>query len=256
MTETFNYNSILTEHGIGVLQKVRQFENISKIKGRYQSHLRFYLQCKHKQLTPKGIKVKSQMHGPEARKIIEKAEKALINIRIGEVIRKNKTLEKKIQDVAENLRSILPNNTHSKIVEINENRKKREFEKSREKQKKKYFLLRDGNLNAYKNTVVQQENRTSFREDERSSQLELVNNIENSQQGGNEVTEITDGERETKTEGEEAVEESREETAEDSKENEERTEDEAREAADEAEIIAEIVVEIYDNYAFRNLCIA
>ena len=35
------------------------------------------------------------MTGNEARKIIEKAEKALLNIRIGEVVKRNKLLDKK-----------------------------------------------------------------------------------------------------------------------------------------------------------------
>ena len=78
MTETYNYNSIREEYGIDVLRKIREFEDISRTKGRYSSHPRFYLQCKHKELTPKGIRVRSQVDGPEAKKIIEKAEKALL----------------------------------------------------------------------------------------------------------------------------------------------------------------------------------
>ena len=74
MTETFNYYSIREEYGINVSRQIKEFEDISRTKGRYSSHLRFYLQCKHKELTPKGIRVRSQVNGPEAKKIIEKAE--------------------------------------------------------------------------------------------------------------------------------------------------------------------------------------
>ena len=81
MTETTKYTNIKQEYGVNVLDKIRKFERISKTKGRYQSHLRFYLQCKHEELTPKGIKIKSQMKNAEARHIIKKAEKALLNIR-------------------------------------------------------------------------------------------------------------------------------------------------------------------------------
>ena len=98
MTETFNYKQIKDEYGIEAIQKIRTFESISKKKGRYVSHLRFYMHCKHGDVVPKGIKIKAQMKGNEARKVIEKAERALLNIRIGEVARKNKILDKRKED--------------------------------------------------------------------------------------------------------------------------------------------------------------
>ena len=67
MTETFKYKSIQEEYGIDVLQQIRELEDVCRTKGRYASHLHFYLQCKRKELTPKGIKIKSQMKGAEAR---------------------------------------------------------------------------------------------------------------------------------------------------------------------------------------------
>ena len=79
MTETFNYRQFRSEYGDDALGLVRKFEKISRTKGRYQSHLRFYMQCKNQELVPKGIKIKAQMHNSEARKIVEKAEKALLN---------------------------------------------------------------------------------------------------------------------------------------------------------------------------------
>ena len=59
MTETINYNSIKTQHGVNVLQQVKKLETISKRTGRFASHLRFYLQCKHTDLKPKGIKLRT-----------------------------------------------------------------------------------------------------------------------------------------------------------------------------------------------------
>ena len=141
MTETFNYRQIKEEYGIDVLQQIRTFENISKKKGRYVGHLHFYLQCKHKELVPKGIKIKAQMNGYEARKILEKAEKALLNIRIGEVVRKNKVLDKKKIEVNEALKEKLPERLHNRLMEINEERQKSELEKCRTRQKRKYKNL-------------------------------------------------------------------------------------------------------------------
>ena len=143
MTETFNYKQIKDEYGIEAIQKIRTFESISKKKGRYVSHLRFYMHCKHGDVVPKGIKIKAQMKGNEARKIIEKAERALLNIRIGEVARKNKILDKRKEDAEKELERILPENIKSKIREINEERQERELKKSSEVQKKKYKRLID-----------------------------------------------------------------------------------------------------------------
>ncbi len=144
MTETFNYNYIRNEYGVNVLNEIRTFENISKTKGRYTSHLRFYLQCKHVEIVPKGIRIKSQMKSREAKEIVRKAEKALINTRIGEVIRKNKLLEKKKIHATEKLKQILPPNLHNTIVILNERRQLNELIKSSEIQIKKYRnLLRE-----------------------------------------------------------------------------------------------------------------
>ena len=94
-TETFNYKAIKEEHGIEVLQKVRKWENLSKSAGRYRSHQKFYLQCKHLDLTPTGIKLKTTVEGNDARNILRKAEKALLNVRISEIIKKRALLAKK-----------------------------------------------------------------------------------------------------------------------------------------------------------------
>ena len=115
MTETFTYNQIKEEYGINALQQIRTLENTSKKKGRYTGHLHFYLQCKHKELTPKGVKIKAQMTGNEARKIIEKAEKALLNVRIGEVVKKNHLLDKKKEQIIRTLSEKLPEGLHKTI---------------------------------------------------------------------------------------------------------------------------------------------
>ena len=123
--ETFNYNQIKEEYGVDVLQQIRIFENISRKKGRFSSHLHFYLQCKHKGLTPKGIKIKAQMTGNEARKVIEKAEKALLNVRISEVVKKNKLLDLKKNEAIRSLKEKLPERLHKELVEINEKKDKK-----------------------------------------------------------------------------------------------------------------------------------
>ena len=127
MTETLTYRQLKEQYGNDVLGMVRKFESISRTKGRFQSHLRFYMACKSQELVPKGIKMKSQMKNAEARKIVEKAEKALLNIRISEVVRKNKILKYREEKVIEELQRNIPNETVETLKKINEGRQKTEI---------------------------------------------------------------------------------------------------------------------------------
>ena len=143
-TETnINYRQLYEEYGNDVRKPLKELENTAKANGRHVSHLRFYLQCKHEGLVPKGLKIKAQVKGNEARKIIEKAEKALLNVRISEVIRKKNTLQRKKEKASEELRSRIPNDVHKKLIEINEQRQYNELKKSSERQKKKVKRLKD-----------------------------------------------------------------------------------------------------------------
>ena len=116
MTETFNYSSIRNEHGTNVLKQIRNLEHTSKTKGRFTSHLRFFMQCKHMELTPKCMKLKTTVPGNDARKIIKRTEKALLNIKISEVIKKKDLLQQKIQKTCDSLKEKLPRNLHGTIV--------------------------------------------------------------------------------------------------------------------------------------------
>ena len=67
-TETnINYKQLYEEYGNDVRKLSKELENTAKANGRHQSHLRFYLQCKHEGLVPKGLKIKAQVKGNEAR---------------------------------------------------------------------------------------------------------------------------------------------------------------------------------------------
>ena len=125
MTETFNYRQLKEEYGFSVLGLVRRYEDISRTKGRYQSHLRFYMQCKNQEMVPKGLKIKCQLQNAEARKIVEKAEKALLNIRISEVVKKNKILQYREEKAVEELNKEIPEGIVEKLKKINEVRRRR-----------------------------------------------------------------------------------------------------------------------------------
>ena len=134
MTKTSNCKQLKEGHGIDILRQIWMLENVSRSKGRYTSYLHFYMQCKHKDLTPKGIKIKSQMKNAEARQIIEKAEKALLNIRISEVVRKNNAIRKRETKLVEALQEPIPSGLKETLSELR---------RSSKSQKKKVRILKE-----------------------------------------------------------------------------------------------------------------
>ena len=141
MTETFSYNKIKEEYGVHALKLLKYYEKVCRAKGRYASHLRFYLQCKHNNITPKGLRIKSPLNNRETRNIIEKAQKAILNTRISEVAKKNEILERKKKEIEEDIGRMFPENITRVVKDINEKRLKAELERSTESQKRKYLNL-------------------------------------------------------------------------------------------------------------------
>ena len=188
-TETnLNYKRLYEEYGDDVRKLSKELENTMKANGRHQSHLRFYLQCKHEGLVPKGLKIKAQMKSNEARKIIVKAEKALLNVRISEVIRKKDTLERKKRRVSEELKRRIPTEIHTKLIEINERRQYKELKKSSERQKKKCKRLKD--IKEQRNeerTTEEERNEERTTEEERETSEESNETEINEQNATNEA---------------------------------------------------------------------
>ena len=172
MTETLSYRQFRNEYGNNVLGLVRKFEGISRTKGRYQSHLRFYMHCKNQDLIPKGIKIKSQMQNAEARKIVEKAEKALLNVRISEVVKKSKILKYREEKAIEDLKKEIPEETVEMLKKINEGREKTECEKSSVRQKIKFQNLKDRVENDNERRNVDREERRRKEREENARQTE------------------------------------------------------------------------------------
>ena len=96
------------------------------------------------ELIPKCLKLKTTVQGREARNIINRTEKALLNVSISEVIKKKEQIEKEKEKLIVDLRSKLPINTHQSIININKEREFSQLQKSSERQKRKYRILRFG----------------------------------------------------------------------------------------------------------------
>lgn len=140
----FKYKEIETEYGSNVLPKVREAEKLARSHGRHRSHLHFNLQCKHSNVIPKSLKIKSQTNTNEARNIIHRAELALLNLRISETVKKKANIKQKLDKVKNELQTILPPNISAEILKINSSREQNELSKSSRAQRKKFMRLKYG----------------------------------------------------------------------------------------------------------------
>ena len=78
------------------------------------------------------------------KRIIFRTEKALLNKRIADVIKKRKQLKSKHSQLKEEIRELLPPELLEEIIKVNLERQKKEEEKSRKKQRDEYHRLKYG----------------------------------------------------------------------------------------------------------------
>ena len=76
------------------------------------------------------------------RKIIFRTEKALLNKRIADIIKKREQLKNKHSQLKEEIKELLPPEMLEEIIKVNLERQKKEEEKSRKKQRDKYHHLK------------------------------------------------------------------------------------------------------------------
>ena len=140
----YNPNDIRQTYGQNSLNMIRKFEALSKQHGRHSSHLHFNMQMKHTNLIPKSLKIKAQTDSREAKAIITKAEKALLNIRIKESIKNKHSIQTQKLAIQEKIKTTFPDQIYQQIIEIGNKREYSELQKSRSKQKNKYYTIRYG----------------------------------------------------------------------------------------------------------------
>ena len=138
----YNYRELELNYGAELRRKVRHLENTSKKYGRFCSHLHFNLQCKRSEVTPRHIKIRGKWESEEERRIINQAEKALLNYKIRETVKKREYLRSAVEKLKCEIKSEIPSDIFEQVVQINDERKHREQLKSREKQRDKYYRLK------------------------------------------------------------------------------------------------------------------
>ncbi len=102
------HQRLLSDHGGMAENTFREWEKVERAIARYSNHLHFTLHCKHHNVFPVSLKIKSSMRGKEAKRIITNTQKALTSLRIKEIIYKRDVLKNKSAAINEKLFGLLP----------------------------------------------------------------------------------------------------------------------------------------------------
>ena len=124
MFNTNTYKSIhsrLHDFSKDCLNDARQLEKISRKLARTRNHLRYNLTCYNSHLTPTGLSIRSNVRGPKAQSIIQKAERALVNERIRQHNFTVDVLVSEREKLLDRLQSKLPSNEFQEVARFSQN---------------------------------------------------------------------------------------------------------------------------------------
>ena len=147
MTDWIKLRTMELKYGSAILADVRNLEKLSKKIGRYSSHLRFVLHCKHKDVIPKfaRISMKDTLHA--VREIKRKAERSILNVHVTENRKKKEKLKKIKQSLQMKIKTTLSEEDFNAVMCMHKHVEDREFNKTRDIQKKKFDKLKNGTAN-------------------------------------------------------------------------------------------------------------
>ena len=148
---------LIRDYDRTIITTFRESEKLHRSLAKFRNHLHFTLHCKHHGVFPTSLKIKTSMKGTTANNIINQAQRALMNERIKQINTHITCLEGKIQDLEERLSSsTLPDATLSEIKEWLNNTRRIEWDKVRQRHRKKFELL------ALKNNRRQQNDKSEI----------------------------------------------------------------------------------------------
>ncbi|XP_072041173.1 uncharacterized protein [Amphiura filiformis] len=116
---TKNIHSFVKDNfGRECLQDVRSYEKTARKIANYRNHLRFNLRCLHEHITPRSIKLKSNVSGHKADTILENAERKLLNERVRQVNFTIDVLNRKKDQLSEKLSGSLSSDAYNRVAEF------------------------------------------------------------------------------------------------------------------------------------------
>ena len=135
------YHWLLAKSNRDGLRAYRKVENINARIARWTNNRNFLIRCKKTGITPKGIRLISAIQGKKAEIVLQATEKKLLRIRLTQAVNTLKFLNEKYDRLIAILKTKLAADLTTRVDKQLEDRKKCIFDKTREKQVKKYNKL-------------------------------------------------------------------------------------------------------------------
>ena len=145
------HKSIREEYGQECVKIVRDYESLARKEARFRNHLRFNLHCKHKDVIPTSLRLRSTVPGLEANKIIKRAERSLLGVRIGQTVQKLKRLDRQKSELKVDIVKRLPGK-QQEIEKFVSNVQEREHQEVKSRQQNKFQRLVSKNVDKIKDT--------------------------------------------------------------------------------------------------------
>ena len=134
------HSIIRDEYGQDCVKLVRDYENSAKKIANFKNHLRFNLHCKHHGVVPPSLKLSSNVNGKKAENILRRAEKQLLNVRIGDTVKYLKKLDIKNSALKTEVSRQLPGKSDD-VTEFVRNAQLRAHTGCKQRQQRKFQSL-------------------------------------------------------------------------------------------------------------------
>lgn len=120
--------------GYDILKSVRDYEKTARKIARFRNHLHFSLHCKHHDVTPVSLKLNSSVKGSQADRILRRAERSLLNVRITDVVRKLDNLNTEQQNSRVRMRDELRPDMYAEMERLVTHAQDRENQECKQRQ--------------------------------------------------------------------------------------------------------------------------
>ena len=114
------FQHIRKEYGQDFVRDVRYCENLGRKVSRYRNHLTFSLSCKHRDIIPPSLQLKCPINTANARYIVNKARKSLLDERIRTTVNRIRTLKTAFEDAKHTIITRMNDNNDDATTRLSE----------------------------------------------------------------------------------------------------------------------------------------
>ncbi len=114
------HSLIRTDYGKDCLKITKDLERTARKVANYRNHLRFTLRCLQERVTPRSLKLSTNVKGFRADKIISSAERKLVNERVRQINFTISKLNNKKSEISRDLCTRLPPDVYDRVSQFTE----------------------------------------------------------------------------------------------------------------------------------------